>query len=107
MIEGQIGDPERQCKAFGIGSAHKKCRGKAGSGGGRYRTEITGRYPGFGKGAANKGVNGQQVIARGNFRHHATKAGVLLGLRGDQAGEDRAWGTKNCSRGLIAGGLHG
>ena len=62
-------------------------------------------YPGFGERPPDGRHDGEEVLARGDFRHDAAEAGVDLHLRGDDVGERPAPAGDDRRRRLVAGAL--
>ncbi len=109
--EGLIGAPGG---TFGEGHAHHKRPHQAGRIGDRHGVQIAPpqrRQARRGRGALQTVVadaaDGLDVLAAGNFRHHAAETRMEINLGGHHIREQRALAVDNGCRRLVAGRLDG
>jgi len=105
VVYGDKGKFAGVCEGFGVGDADKERAGETGAGGDGDGIEIGESDAGLGKGGADDGDNGAQMLAAGQLGDDSTIARVGGDLRGDGRGK-RAGAALNDGRGgFIAGGF--
>ncbi len=112
MIDRDQGQIPRQGVSLGEGQADHDPADQAGAGGRRHGVEVGGREIarrlGLSQGQGAQVVDGLDVGAGGDFRHHAAIDGVLDDLGMDQVAQHARAGrvtTDDGDGGFIAGGF--
>ncbi len=103
VVDGDERLAEREGQGLGVGDADEQSAGEAGAFGDGDGVEVVHGDAGFGDGFAHDGDDVAQVLARGEFGHHAAVDGVHLHLRGDDVREHLGAGAHDGGCGLVAG----
>ncbi len=105
VMDADHGPVQCDAQSRGHGGSHQERAGESGPLRVGDEVDVCERTPGLGERLARKRQDAADVVARGEFRHHAPVEGVQVDLRMQGVAEHAALAVVERNAGLVAGGL--